>query len=293
MRSGISIGEQIQIQNALMAELITACLGDKAKAIRLLEYERHRDSTLKTRDAIETALDRLCRDRGGIKRPAPSASNNGTSPGWSSTSSGGAPSRKSGPPDVSIRMALSVLLACGVVVGFIKIASKSLQPPVLPSAKSKVSVPPVSTLQSPVIRETIPVPPVPPQRYTPEPQYSSAVFKCTVNGKTVYSDSACGTPVLTKRLMLSDTSGGFASPPRERLEDLTANRLASEQAYQRSIQARAAEIEGNAKKAECEDLGRRINWLDASARAPQSGQMQDWIRADKMRTQTRQFDLHC
>jgi hypothetical protein len=128
MKSGISIGEQIQIQNALMAELITACLGDKAKAIRLLEYERHRDSTLKTRDAIEMALDRLCRDRGGIKRPAPSSTNSGTNPGWLNTSPGGAVRRKSGPPDVNVRMALSVLLACAVVVGFTKIASKSLHP---------------------------------------------------------------------------------------------------------------------------------------------------------------------
>ena len=86
MKPGRSVGEQIQIQNALMAELITACLGDKAKAIRLLEYERRRDPTLKTSDAIETALDRLCHDRGGIKRSAPSASSSGIDPAWANTS---------------------------------------------------------------------------------------------------------------------------------------------------------------------------------------------------------------
>jgi hypothetical protein len=189
-------------------------------------------------------------------------------------------------------MALSVLLACAVVVGFTKIASKSLQPLVLPSAQSEVSVPRVSTSQQSVIREPIPVP-LASQPYIPTPHYSSAIFKCSVNGKTVYSDSACGTLFVTKRLLLPVTSAGFTSPPRERLEDLTANRLASEQTYQRSIQAQAVEIRVDARKAECEDLGRHVNLLDASARAPQSGQMQDWIRADKGRVQTRQFDLHC
>jgi hypothetical protein len=189
-------------------------------------------------------------------------------------------------------MAVSVILACAVVLGFITIASKSLQSRALPSAQSEVSILPASAQPTPVIREPIPTPPAS-ALYIPETHGPSAIFKCTVNGKTVYSDSACGTPILTKRLTLPDSSGGFASPPRERLEDLTANRLALEQAYQRSIQAQQAEIELKAKKAECEGLGRHVNWLDASARAPQSGQMQDWIRENKIRTQTRQFDLHC
>jgi hypothetical protein len=189
-------------------------------------------------------------------------------------------------------MALSVLLACAVVVGFIKIASKSLQSPVLPSIQSDVSIPPVSTLPPSVIREPISFPPTP-RPDAPEPHYSSGIFRCTVNGKTVYSDSSCGTPVITKRLLLPDASGGFVSPPKERLEELTARRLASEQAYHRNIEAQALENRGDASKTECEDLARRVNWLDASARAPQSGQMQDWIKSDKARVQTRQFDLHC
>lgn len=292
MRTGRSIGEQIQIQNALMAELITACMGDKPKAIRLLEYERKRDPSLKTMNAIEMALDRLCRDRRGIKRSGPSISNSGTNPSWLATTSRGRASRKSGPPDVNLRMLLSILLACAVVAGFIKIASTSLQPRVQGSVPSDVSIPPVSTIPPPVIREPLTVPPTS-RPSTPEPRYSSGIFRCTVNGKTVYSDSACGTPVVTSRLLLPESSGGFVSPPRERLEDLTANRLALEQAYQRSIQAQAVENRAAVRKAECEDLAGRVNSLDASARAPQSAQMQDWIRADKARVQTRQFDLHC
>lgn len=292
MKTGRSIGEQIQMQNALMAELITACLGDNPKAIRLLEYERKRDPSLKTMNAIEMALDRLCRDRGGIKGLAPCISNSGTDPSWLNARSRGTASLKSGPPDVNLRIVLSVLLACAVVFAFIKIASNSLPPRVMGSVQSDVPIPPVSTIPPSVIREQIPVP-LTSRPSTPEPHYSSGIFRCTINGKTVYSDSACGTPVVTRRLLLPDTSGGFVSPPKERLEDLTANRLASEQAYQRSIQAQAVENRVAVRKAECEDLASRVNWLDASARAPQSAQMQDWIRADKARVQTRQFDLHC
>lgn len=292
MKTGRSISDQIRIQNALMAELITACLGDKPKAIRLLEYERKRDPSLKTMNAIEMALDRLCRDRGGIKRPKPGIANSGTNPSWLAATSRGTASRESAPPDVNPRMVLSVLMACVVVAGFIKIASNSLQPRVPGSVPSNVSIPPVSTIPPPVVREQIPVPPTA-RPSTPEPHYSSGIFRCTVNGKTVYSDSACGTPVVARRLLLPDSSGGFVSPPKEQLEDLTANRLALEQAYQRSIQAQAVENRAAARKAECEDLASRVNWLDASARAPQSAQMQDWIRADKARVQTRQFDLHC
>lgn len=229
---------------------------------------------------------------GMYKAPTPIALNSGTNCAWLNTSSRGSASRNSEPPDVSVRMALSVLLACAIVVDFIKIAFKSLQNPVLLSAQSDVSIPPVSTLPASVIQEPISVPPTS-RPDAPEPRYSSAIFKCTVNAETVYADSACGTPVMTKRLLLPDTSGGFASPPKERLEDLTANRLVSQQAYQQRVQAQAMENGVDARKAECVDLGRRVNWLDASARAPQSGQMQDWIRADKVRTQTRQFDLHC
>jgi hypothetical protein len=285
MKPGISIAESIRIQNALMAELIAACFGDKPKAIRLLEYERKRNPTLKTMAAIEVALDRLCHDRGGKLRPALAID-----PSDGKLRSGRAASARQGPPDANFRMALSVLLACALIAGFIKIASKSLQAPVAPAIHSQSPIPPLAAPPPVTARESAP------SRLgaeASEPRYSSGVFKCTVNGRTVYSDSACGTAVTMKRLALPDASAGFASPPRENLEDLTAKRVAAEQIYQRSVQAQATEIHASMRKTECQSLGNRIDWLDASARAPQPAQMQDWIRADKARTQARQFDLHC
>lgn len=46
-----------------MQKLIRACLGDKAKAIRLIEYEKQKNRSLKTIDTINMAFERLENDR--------------------------------------------------------------------------------------------------------------------------------------------------------------------------------------------------------------------------------------
>ncbi|MFL9711445.1 hypothetical protein [Methylobacillus sp. Pita1] len=46
-----------------MSRLVTACRGDKAKAQRLVEYERKNNPAIRTIDAIQNAFDRLERDR--------------------------------------------------------------------------------------------------------------------------------------------------------------------------------------------------------------------------------------
>jgi hypothetical protein len=292
MHPGISTSERIRIQNALMAELITACLGDKTKAIRLLEYERRRDPTLKTLDALDAAITRLCRDRGGAMRAAPLAARGSPAPGWAGSDARPMPARRRGPPDVNSRMALSFVLACAVVAGFAAIASNSMRAQVARSIQPEFPVQPVIHPPPMPARAAVPALPAP-QADMPDAHHSSQVFRCTVNGKTVYADAPCGAPAQTKRMALSEVSSGFASPPKENLEDLTARRIASEQAYQRSMQAAPAPVPVDLRKIKCDDLVRRVNWLDAAARAPQSGQMQDWIKADKSRVQTRQFDLRC
>jgi hypothetical protein len=291
MNPGISISERIRIQNALMSELVTACFGDKAKAIRLLEYERRRDPTLKTMDALDAAVDRLCRDRGGAMRAAPSAANDSAAPAWAQATACQEQGGRPGPPDVNSRMGLSMLLACVVVLGLATMASKSLRNQATPPVQPEPILP---MINPPPLIKRAPAPAMPARSADmSDASPASPIFKCTVNGKTVYSDAHCGAPAETRRLALSDASSGFASPPKERLEDLTARRMASEQAYQRSIQAQPAEVHVDMRKAECDHLDRHINRLDASARAPQSGQMQDLIKAEKMRAQSRQFDLRC
>jgi hypothetical protein len=46
-------------------------------------------------------------------------------------------------------------------------------------------------------------------------------------------------------------------------------------------------------KSECQSLDKQVEHLDAMARQPQSGQMQDWIRAQRQKARERQFSLRC
>jgi hypothetical protein len=50
---------------------------------------------------------------------------------------------------------------------------------------------------------------------------------------------------------------------------------------------------GPDKATECKALDAQITQLDAMARRPQTGQMQDWITAEKRKARDRQFRLRC
>lgn len=49
----------------------------------------------------------------------------------------------------------------------------------------------------------------------------------------------------------------------------------------------------SAIQAECRYLDARIAELDALARRPHTGQMQDWIRSQRQQARDRQFELRC
>lgn len=117
------------------------------------------------------------------------------------------------------------------------------------------------------------------------------VTKCIVNGKILYSNEACPKGAKVQAVQLHDTAG-VVSPPKEELADLTARRIASERVYSQRSQQQVSVLESS-KKAECDELGKYIEWLDGMARQPQSGQMQDWIKERKAATQSRQYVLHC
>jgi hypothetical protein len=125
-----------------------------------------------------------------------------------------------------------------------------------------------------------------------EPSYSGSVFKCVINGKAIYSDTKCGNGSSATRLILPD-SAGFVSPPKERLEDLVARRIASEREYERSIQMQIVATPLQTIKMECDALSKHINWIEGMARQPQTGQMQGWLKDEKARAQSRKFELRC
>lgn len=117
------------------------------------------------------------------------------------------------------------------------------------------------------------------------------IFKCVVNGNTTYSNEPCVTKTAQKNLVLNE-SQGIISPPKERLEDLTAKRHAAEAAYQRNVSQQIARP-AQSPKVECEALNKYIEQLDSMSRQAQSGQMQDWIRQERQKARDRQFHILC
>ena len=193
----MSPSDRVKAQEALMKELVNACLGDKAKAIRLIEYERKLNPTLKTLEATKNALDRLCYDRGKARREATYDPKIFRRTHRKENSVGGWPPQKEqGPPDVNMTMILSVVLACVVIFGFASIASKSLLPKYSLALHSKIPHEPAFPQQQRIPKEemTTDVTPRENNSYT-EPSRFTNVFKCVVNGKTIYSDTQCGNVV--------------------------------------------------------------------------------------------------
>lgn len=140
--------------------------------------------------------------------------------------------------------------------------------------------------------------PLPPPQTSAQPQSAAPappapgtriVSKCVVNGKTLYSDGACpqgtaGTQVVTKadhNLMAGLTPAQMAAADRVQPVAPSMSTLAQS---------------GNAipdKASECAFINSEIKRLDAMARQPQSGQMQDWITAERKKLRDRQFRIPC
>jgi hypothetical protein len=118
-----------------------------------------------------------------------------------------------------------------------------------------------------------------------------AIHKCIEGGKIIYSDRACLHEITSDVVELHD-SAGIVSPPKEKLEDLTAKRKASEVTYRRqNLQQAALNVQSAA--ADCKALAKRVEWLDSLARQPQSAATQDWIRQEREKARNKQFELHC
>jgi hypothetical protein len=113
------------------------------------------------------------------------------------------------------------------------------------------------------------------------------INKCIVNGKTMYGDDACpqgsaSARVVTKadhNLMSGLTPAQMAA----------AERIAPEAP---SVYAQAGGTVSDRIR-ECQALDERIKYLDAMARQPQSGQMQDWISNERKIARDRQFRIPC
>jgi hypothetical protein len=145
------------------------------------------------------------------------------------------------------------------------------------------------------------------------PIHAQEIFKCLVNGKTVYSDKPCARNAVRKPIELNHAAG-IVSPDRDTVTD-TVNRMYDERWVNavpgRSI-TRTTTRNGNTatntinnplpipiaapysdKEAQCQAFSTRVDQLDAMARHPQSGRTMDWIRQQRLEARNEQFRSGC
>jgi len=123
------------------------------------------------------------------------------------------------------------------------------------------------------------------------PAVARGIRKCTVGGKTTYSNSECPEGTQTKTVVLHD-SGGIVSPPKADLLMLMAQRKAAEgQHAGRQSVVTMGTPQSSAE--ECALLDQHVQYLDSKSRQPQSATTQDWIRQERSKARDRQVALHC
>jgi hypothetical protein len=123
------------------------------------------------------------------------------------------------------------------------------------------------------------------------PPAAHRIRKCTVAGKTTYSNSECPEGTQTKTVVLHD-SGGIVSPPKADLLMLMAQRKAAEGQHGGRQSVVTMGTPQSATE-ECGLLDQHVQYLDSKARQPQSATTQDWIRQERSKARDRQVALHC
>lgn len=117
---------------------------------------------------------------------------------------------------------------------------------------------------------------------------SAKVTKCVINGSTSYGDSTCLHGAVISQITTRTDHNLIAAV---RLEP---TRRAEAPAAPRAMTLQTPPFDdAAAKKSVCQGLDEQIKQWDAMARQPQSGQIQDWISAQRRQAPDRQFRLHC
>jgi hypothetical protein len=143
--------------------------------------------------------------------------------------------------------------------------------------------------------------------------YGQPVTKCTVNGKTIYTDAVCPSNAKSKDVEMSHAAG-VVSPDRATVDD-TMNRMRDENWANavpgRSI-TRTTTRNGHTTtntinnplsqsrpagaattRFDCRASSDRVSQLDSMARQPQSGRTQDWIKDEKQKERSLQYRASC
>ena len=133
-----------------------------------------------------------------------------------------------------------------------------------------------------------PVAPDPAQAGGADPQVTT-VTRCVAGGRTTFTDGACAPGAEAGQLQVQRTlnlADGAPHLPRAQLPRAAP-------AVHPPVVAQAAPAAQPDRRSECLALAAQIEQLDAQARQPQSGQMQDWITQRRHVVRNRQFHLRC
>ena len=124
----------------------------------------------------------------------------------------------------------------------------------------------------------------------PLPDGARVVTKCVGNGTTSYGDEACALGARATRVITKSNHNLVAGlTPKQMAAAATAISAAPSAAPNISIAPRASGSNAD----ECQRIDAEIIQLDAMARQPQSGQMQDWISQHRKELRDRQFRIRC
>lgn len=188
------------------------------------------------------------------------------------------------PPPTRVALS-STNIVLGVVIALAVAFSvyQWRQPQRLPGVAPEKSAPATPLSRAP--QRTDPTPALP----AATPEGARVVTKCVVNGTTSYGDAACAqgaksTQVITKanhNLLAGLTPAQMAA----------ANQIKAAPPAVPYVNDSPRAAVSNAD--ECKSIDAEITQLDAMARQPQSGQMQDWISQQRKERRDRQFRIRC
>jgi hypothetical protein len=136
--------------------------------------------------------------------------------------------------------------------------------------------------------------PQPQRKYQPEPvSPTQTIYLCkSYAGGTFWSNAVCSSQRATIDRMTTVPSH-LPFEQQVAIARGEANAAAALYAPPPVTQSYVAPQTQSLRSSECAMLEAEIQRLDAMARQPQSGQMQDWIKARRMEARSRQAALRC
>lgn len=179
----------------------------------------------------------------------------------------------------STNIVLGVVIALAVAFG----VYQWRQPERVPGVAPQKTAPATSPSRAPQRTDPTPAP------LAGIPEGARVVTKCVVNGTTSYGDAACAQGARSTQVITKANHNLLAGLTPEQMA--AANQIKAVPPTMPHFNDNARAAVSNAD--ECKRIDAEITQLDAMARQPQSGQMQDWISQQRKERRDRQFRIRC